>query len=574
MKIKNFFAKINIQISLSFFLISLVLVGLVSAVTYYSAIQIMEANLYRQTQDAVGQASNYIASYLDKIKSLSDLIAMHPETKEALQKKEPKAIESLAGMVNISAGSDQRIQSIAVISRNGFALTSASNMAMPLSQDMMNQTWYQAALASKQMPAITSIRHGEFSKDKASWVISISHEVVDDRGDHLGVVLIDVSYKFIEDYISSLKLGDKGYAYILDENNQILYHPEESILMDRMKADELLALSREMNTETGERIVTKSAIPHSNWTLIGISSLEQIQSLQKGLINTLVLINGLLLVISLIISYGISKRLTGPIFELQKAMQEVDENWGHLNLSQHTYVEIQDLAGEYNALLDRIKVLTGDIAQKEEAKRVFELKALQSQINPHFLYNTLDTILWLAEFGENKKVVEVSKALGDMLRLSLSIQQDWVCLGQELAHVENYLKIQEERYVDKFTYNITGPRDLVQVQVPKLILQPMIENSIYHGLRPQKKKGRIEINYRRQDQDLVIEVRDNGLGYHPQKPAEDGPGIKTKLGGIGLKNVDQRIKILCGQAYGIEIKNQDQGGTLVSYRLPIAQGQD
>ncbi|RRD94335.1 sensor histidine kinase [Clostridiales bacterium COT073_COT-073] len=570
MKIKYYFSKINIQIALTFFVISLLLVSLLSAIVYYSAVQIMKDSMKKQTEDAVVQASEYIASYLDKIKTLSDLIAMHPETQAALHQEEKKAIESLAGMVNLSAASDPRIQSIAVISRNGFALTSDNNMVIPLSADMMNESWYQRAVASKQMPVITSIRHGEFNRQKSSWVIAISHEITGKAGEHLGVVLIDVSYKFIEDYISSLELGKAGYAYILDENNQILYHPDESILMDKMKADELLALAQEMKSVPKDRIVTKSAIPHSHWTLVGISSLEQVEALQNRLISTIIWINALLLAVSLIISYAISRRLSGPIVELQRAMKEVDENWGHLHPGNRAYAEIKELAAEYNALLDRIKLLTEDIAQKENAKRVFELKALQSQINPHFLYNTLDTILWLAEFGENEKVVEVSKALGEMLRLSLSIHQDRVPLEQELLHTENYLKIQQQRYVDKISYSISGQEDLLEAEVPKLILQPIVENSIYHGIRPQKKMGQINIGYQREDDLLIITVADDGLGYHPQKQEKDSNLIKTKLGGIGMKNVDQRIKILCGEEYGITIENQENGGAIVTYRLPLS----
>lgn len=571
MKIKNFFSKINIQISLAIFLISLFCVFLLSAVMYYSSIRIIQDSAKTQTDDSLEQASNYIASYLDKTKSLSDLIAMHPETKEALMQEDKKAIESLAGMVNISAESDERIQSVAVISRNGFALTSDSNMAIPLSEDMMKQSWYKGAVSSKQMPSITSIRHGEFSKEKSSWVISISHEITNDEGKHLGVVLIDISYKFIEDYISSLKLGENGYAYILDENNKILYHPDENILMDEMKADELIKLSKEMNSFSTDRIISKSDIPHSNWTLVGISSLEQLDILKKQLTDIIIIANGLLILISLSIGYSISKKLTGPIIELQRAMKDVDEKWGHLNLNSRTYVEIKELASEYNALLDRIKKLTEDIAEKENAKRIFELKALQSQINPHFLYNTLDTILWLAEFGENKKVVEVSKALGDMLRLSLSLNQDKVPLAQEISHTENYLKIQQERYSDKISYHIEGDKKLLGVEVPKLILQPIVENSIYHGIRPAKKLGKIEINYQKEKDFLKITVKDNGVGYNPENKKNDKDRVKTKLGGIGMNNVDQRIKILCGEEFGIKIKNNPEGGAVVTYKIPISK---
>lgn len=568
MKMKAFLSKINVQVSLAFLTLSIVFVSLLSFAFYYAAGQILVDNIRKQTAESVAQTGDYLYAYFDKILSLSDIIAMHPDTTKALEQGDTEAIESLSGIVQISAMSDTRIQSIAVISKNGFALTSDSNMAIPLSGNMMEESWYQAAVASKQIPVVTSIRHGEFTMDKESWVISISHEIVGSQGEHLGVVLIDLSYKFIEDYISGLDLGSTGYAYIFDQNHQILYHPEEKALMDEMKASELLELAKEMDGSLSRnRIVTKKEIPELQWTLVGISSMEKMDDLKRQMMGMIVWINLLLIVVGIFISWAVSRRLTKPIFELQKAMQDVDKNWGHIQISSRSSTELKALTEEYNALLDRIKKLTEDIAEKENTKRIFELKALQSQINPHFLYNTLDTILWLAEFGENEKVVEVSKALGEMLRLSLNINQDMVSLTQEIAHTKNYLKIQQQRYLDKIEYQISGDKNLQNVEVPKLILQPIVENSIYHGIRPKKGKGLIEISYYREKEDLILQVKDNGLGYHSEKKEEHL--IKTRLGGIGLKNVDQRIKILYGEDYGLTISNHEEGGTIVRYRLKM-----
>lgn len=568
MKMKAFLSKINVQISLAFLTLSIVFVSLLSFAFYYAAGQILVDNIRKQTAESVAQTGDYLYAYFDKILSLSDIIAMHPDTTKALEQGDTEAIESLSGIVQISAMSDTRIQSIAVISKNGFALTSDSNMAIPLSGNMMEESWYQAAVASKQIPVVTSIRHGEFTMDKESWVISISHEIVGSQGEHLGVVLIDLSYKFIEDYISGLDLGSTGYAYIFDQNHQILYHPEEKALMDEMKASELLELAKEMDGSLSRnRIVTKKEIPQLQWTLVGISSMEKMDDLKRQMMGMIVWINLLLIVVGIFISWAVSRRLTKPIFELQRAMQDVDKNWGHIQISSRSSTELKALTEEYNALLDRIKKLTEDIAEKENTKRIFELKALQSQINPHFLYNTLDTILWLAEFGENEKVVEVSKALGEMLRLSLNINQDMVSLTQEIAHTKNYLKIQQQRYLDKIEYQISGDKNLQNVEVPKLILQPIVENSIYHGIRPKKGKGLIEIFYYKEKEDLILQVKDNGLGYHPEKKEEHL--IKTRLGGIGLKNVDQRIKILYGEDYGLTIGNHEEGGTIVRYRLKM-----
>lgn len=567
MKLKNFLSKINIQIALSFLAFSLSIVVSLSVIFYYSASRIISDSREKQTTEAVAQTSDYVSAYLDKIKTLSNLIAMYPQISEILEQPNAKSVNGLAAMVNISANSDPRIQTIAVISKKGFAITNNSDMTMPLSKNMMDEAWYQAAIKSNQKPVVTSIHHGDFTMNRENLVISISHEITDEQNNHLGVVLIDISYRFIEDYILSIDLGKQGYAYILDDEDNILYHPDENVFSDEQKKKELVQISKQ-NYTLSNYFVTNTTIPHSNWKLIGVSSTENITLLKNRLIEGILFVNLLLIFASIVLSLMISKKLTKPIIELQNAMMDLDKSWGHISINPNSSVEVVALATEYNALLDRIKALTEDIAQKENTKRIFELKALQSQINPHFLYNTLDTILWLAEFGENEKVVAVSKSLGELLRLSLDIHQTAVPLKTELASVKNYLKIQQMRYEDKISYNIYGDEELLSVSVPKLILQPIVENSIYHGIRRQEEAGYIDIEYRKQGDKLIITVADNGVGYSSScENKEDRNLIKTKLGGIGMKNVDQRIKLLYGEEFGITVRDNEPHGTVVTYTL-------
>lgn len=568
MKKEGFFSKLNVKITLSFLLISLLVVVSVSLSIYYLASKMIGESEESHTRDSVLQASNYIASYLDKVKSLSDLLAMHPEIKDAISKSNPKSLETLYGMVDVAAKDDPRIQMIAVISKEGFAITNNSDMTVSLSENMMEEEWYRNALKSEQMPVVTSIGHGSFNED-SNRIISISHEIRDEKGLHLGVVLIDISYRFIEDYISSLNLGKDGYAFILDSEDRLIYHPDESFFSNREKIRELIRLAELSEQKKGECISVKVNIPHSDWTLVGISSTENLNLLKDRLFDTVFFVGGSLIFISFLISFLLSKRLSKPIVELRNAMMSLDENWKRLKIDDGGLVEIVSLVKEYNSLIDRVRTLTENIAKEENEKRIFELKALQNQINPHFLYNTLDTILWLAEFNETEKVVEVTKSLAEMLRFSLNINQVTAKLKFELSHIENYLKIQKQRYEDRLDYRIDGEEELLEIEIPKLILQPLVENAIYHGIRPLSRLGMIEIEYRRRGEFLIIEVRDDGVGYRRSKQGEENPSVGGKAGGIGLKNVDQRIKLLCGDKYGIEIGEGEEGGTRVTLKLGI-----
>lgn len=568
MKKKSVLSTINGKIAGFFLFGSFLVVMAVSLSIYYFASKMIAESEQAHTRDSVLQASNYITSYLDKMKSLSNLIAMHPEIKDAVQKSNSKSMESLYGMVNFAAKDDPRIQTIAVISKEGFAITNNSNMAVSLSENMMEEKWYRNALKSKQMPVVTSVGHGSFGEE-SNRIVSISHEIVDEKNNHLGVVLIDVSYRFIEDYISSLNLGRDGYAFILDSEDQLIYHPEESFFFDRKKRDELLRFIEIPEEEKEKSILIKASIPHSDWTLIGISSLENIDVLKNRLIGTIVLVNVVLILISVVIGILLSRKLTKPIVELKNAMMVLDEHWEHLEIDDGGVQEVVSLVKEYNALIDRVKILTREIAEEENEKRIFEIKALQSQINPHFLYNTLDTILWLAEFHENEKVVEVTKSLAEMLRFSLNINQTTAELKMELSHIENYLKIQKQRYEDKFNYQIDGEEELLEVKIPKLILQPIVENSIYHGIRPMLGAGMIEIEYKKKEEFLIIEVNDDGVGYQERGHSKEASGSTMHSGGIGLSNVEQRIKLLCGDECGIEIEAGEKQGTRVRYKIKM-----
>lgn len=571
MKFNDFLSKINVKIAFSFFIMSFAIVFLISIITYSSSSKLLLDGIGNQTKNSINQASNYIASYMDKIKTLSDLIAMNPDTKTALKHSDKNAIQSLISMVNISASNDPRIKSIAIISKDGFAITSDSDMAIPLSENMMDEPWYKGAVQSKQMPVIISSNHGGFTMDKGNRVVSISHEIVDEKSNHLGVVVIDVSYMFIEDYISTLDLGKEGYTYILGSNSEILYNYNKSDFK-KLSYEKLVEQSHCNNVSVRNQcMVTATNILHTNWRLVGVSSLEKVTMLKKQLIRSIAMAAILILILSIIISIIISQKISKPIIQLQNAMNNVDDTWGHLEIQPHSSYEVANLTKEYNALLDRIKSLTQDIAEKENTKRVFELKALQSQINPHFLYNTLDTILWLAEFKENEKVIEVSKALGALLRLSLNINQTLVSLEIELNHVENYLKIQKMRYEDLINYEIQKDENLLEISIPKLILQPIVENSIYHGIRPKNKPGTIKIEYEKIDDFLIIKVSDDGIGYKNNN-SKDKPqnAIKARLGGIGMSNVDQRIKLLCGEQSGIQMQENELNGTTVIYKLKIS----
>jgi len=216
----------------------------------------------------------------------------------------------------------------------------------------------------------------------------------------------------------------------------------------------------------------------------------------------------------------------------------------------------------------------GQVSENEKYLRTYEINALHSQINPHFLYNTLDTIVWMAEFGDSDKVIEITKSLAQFFRLSLSKGDERITVENEIDHAKQYLFIQQQRYQDKLTYSFQVDENTLKFKVPKIILQPIVENALYHGIREMDRPGHIKVKVWRDNQALYMEVADNGVGFELKgKGFEEGllpSSTKTKLGGVGLTNVDKRIHLYDGEGYGLSIQSVMGEGTKVLLKLAIS----
>lgn len=238
--------------------------------------------------------------------------------------------------------------------------------------------------------------------------------------------------------------------------------------------------------------------------------------------------------------------------------------------------EITELGMSFNLMIGQIRdLLNAKILEQENLKKA-ELRALQAQINPHFLYNTLDTIVWMAESNKPDQVIEIVRALSSFFRIALSRGKDWISLRQEIEHVQSYLTIQKMRYRDILDYKIDVDESLLDSTILKLTLQPLVENALYHGIKTKRTGGDIVVSAQRGDGDrVVLEVRDDGVGFTPYKLAQiremlagETDAITMKEGGFGLENVNKRIKLYYGPQYGLAIESQYRGGTKVTVTIP------
>lgn len=555
---KKIFKKIEFKISACFFVISILIISLMLFSWYKQSSSKLMTYEKEETSQEVKNASIYVASYLEKNKNLASLLAMSAESQNIMDNKTD--FKNLKDIIKVSEKSDEFIKKIFLVSENG-NIISNEKVNLETNKDMKNISWYKKLINSNNMAFASKADFSKISSDSSKNIISISKEIKDKNNKRLGFVVINLSYKFLEDFLSTINFGKDGYVFILSSEEELLFKSKN--MEDFGKKDYEKLLKKRMKPEKMDFVSSNVFIPNTQWKLVGISFSNAISNLKKQLIESSLILAIIVFVLTLLVSIFVSKKISKPIIYLIGEIKKTDKKLYKIKSLPQASSEIQILTKEYNNLIDRIFVLTEDIEKKEEQKRTYQVKALQSQINPHFLYNTLDTILWLVEFGENEKAIKVTKNLGMLLRNSLNIDEDFVKLDKEIEHAKNYLDIQKIRYDNKFTYEFIKKIQTSSLYVPKLILQPIIENAIYHGIREKKSKSYIKIIVEKSPEYLIIKIIDNGLG-----PKEKKENIPTKLGGIGMENVNNRIKLLCGEKYNLKMQ-REKDETIVTYKLKI-----
>lgn len=561
---------LRVQIALFYSVASLVMFLLIGFLLYYSISNIVLEDALETTTLAVDRSGAFIEEYIDRNKDLSLLLAKDPALLRYLSGETVgnEAKDVLASIDTVMAA-DPYISSIIIVGKEGQLLSNEAVLDMSMSDDMMKEAWYEAVVYGDGMPALTSARMQNFNMDKDHWVISLSREIQDADGAHLGVVVVDFKYSIIESYLEGLNLGSEGYVFILNAQGGVVYHEDPVYFQNPNLQAQLMTVSEKTVGYESDmnRLIHSCGIPGTDWRMYGIASLDGLSAIRRQLLETIGLATLASLVALTILGTMVAGRITNPIKDLENAMNGIEAGLAMVEVDGRGCNEAISLAQHYNYMIDRVRALMEDIATKEQAIRAYELNVLHSQINPHFLYNTLDTIVWMAEFGDSEKVIHITKALAKFFRLSLSGGSETTTIANEVEHVRQYLVIQKERYDEQLNYTIDMAEGFEEVTIPKIVLQPIVENSIYHGIRDLDSPGHIDIAVTEDGEDICFTVKDDGKGFDPEAVGQKDSTEKVKLGGVGIRNVDQRLKLTYGDDYGLTIESAPGKGTEVTVRV-------
>jgi len=424
------------------------------------------------------------------------------------------------------------------------------------------------------------------SKSDNTPIFIICYPIINDKNKKIGFINGAVNLEKISEIASSIDVYN-GFSWIMNKDMDI-YSISKDILTNKyISTEELNKIVKKSKEINSGRISLKniynkdatlffSSIPYTeDWILCTIIENNYIHAQTNNIINLVIILGIILLFFSILLAIIISGTLVKPIYKLKNHMVEVSN--GNLDSYYETKNndEISILGKVFNQMLMDIKKLINQVYKVQTQKRNAELRILQSQINPHFLYNTLDTIQWKALEYKAFDVADMINSLSIFFRISLSDGKEFITISDEIEHVRNYLEIQKTRYKDKISYSINLKESISQNLVPKMIIQPLVENSIYHGLKLKKQKGIININVLSENDYIIIEVIDNGIGMNHKMLATTKDNLYNSIESehYGLYNINERLKLTFKDKYNIDIDSEFGKGTKVLLKIPkISEG--
>ncbi|MEG0014353.1 MAG: sensor histidine kinase [Cellulosilyticaceae bacterium] len=566
-----------------FFSLIILIVVVFDSFFIYKMSDIVEKDAHIYAYEIVKQLGRNVESYINHMKEIiwmisSQEIGLIEQLQETINQPAVRNSYFLEEMRN-RGNTINDIVSINIFGENGLILTDGPSNGMKTYIDVSQMDWYKQAVAARGTPVISSSHTQNYIKNSDKWVFSVSAAVMHE-GDVLGVVLVDMSYKKLMDMCNEIQLGDQGYVYIVSKQEEIIYHPKQQLIYSGILQEDIRRVNSQeegsfLEELDDKRLVTVHTLEDVGWAVVGVSYIGELLVSKDEIITPLFILTGLCLGITFLVSRRMARQIAKPIMNLEDNMYEVQG--GNLDveidMSSDTE-EIQSLAVSFRDMIHKIKVLISQVEDNQQKLRKSELKVLQSQINPHFLYNSLDTIIWLGERQEHEKVVNMTAALAKYFRLSLSKGKEVVTIFEEIEHVKHYLRIQKIRYDNKLSFEIDIDPDILDYRVVKIILQPLVENALYHGIKDLEHGGHIEITGYRQKNNVILSVCDNGKGMTEEK-------IKTILtapastsitkGGVAIKNVHERIQIYFGSEYGLTYESEYGEWTKVDVTIPAIE---
>ncbi len=570
---------------MSYIFMALIPFAVFSAVSGFVFINQAQQTTMMHTSQTINQVCDSIDVYIGTIEKTANYISLELtdapfwKIQSESDKNWEKQKRSIGVIMENIASSHHEIAGMLIATKNDLYVS--TGMSRISRDSFLNEQWYrQAEQFPDEIQLISNptgrniVTNQNYSVDD---VFSLAKAVKDPAtGKVLGVILFDIRHDIIQKSINSVTIGKKGFVFITDADNSVVYAPINNIVY-RVNPSWLNVSSKEYITakiQGGTYQIHSEKSAYTGWSTVGVFSTDEIMSGVNTIIYILAACIMITIAIVLFSSFQLAKTITRPIFKLQKLMKQAERGDLSVRFNSKYDDEIGDLGLSFNHMISKIDNLIKMVYVEQQNKRLAELKSLQEQIKPHFLYNTLDTISWMAREYEARDIVRLVDALTSMFRIGLSHGKDIISVKEEMTHVSNYLYIQKIRYKDKLNYRIDISEALLGYKVPKLILQPLVENAIYHGIKEKRGGGIITVTAATEDGLLIFKVHDDGAGIPAERLAQLNCQLSrhTELDqkqSFGLFYIQEKIQLCYGKNYGISIDSRQGEETTVTVTLPM-----
>ena len=569
---------VQVGLALSFTLVSLFAMGVFGVTMYHLFVNRMENMMSENAEQLLDQTAINLENYLKSMRRISDSMYY------TVIKDKDLGTDTMSSELNLLyAANQENLVSIACFTGDGDLVDAVPVSKEKANVDVTKKEWFTEAVGQMENFHFSTPHVQNLFDDTSyqyNWVISLSRavELTTNGSSRLGVLLVDMNYSSIEQLLEKANTGNTSeYLYLMDGDGEIIYHPKQKMIYAN--------LYQENNRETsgwedgshreyyqGEnRLVTVKTISYTGWKIVSVVPMSAFNMgmYETRLFFVLLLILSMLMIIFL--NQMVSSSIAKPLEKLNDSVKE----WEAGNMQPDIYIggftEVEHLGRTLKSTVEQIRKLMDDVLLEQEEKRKSELDALQSQINPHFLYNTLESITWMIEGERYEDAVFMISQLASLFRISLSKGKTIIRVEDEIKHAQNYMNIQKIRYKNRFQVDFQIADEIKDCCTVKLIVQPLLENAIYYGVEGMDDEGEIHVVGYRDGDDVCIEVQDNGLGM-PEEMVEklltENEHVPKHGSGVGVINVHNRIRIRFGEQYGLEIESEPDEGTTVRIRIP------
>ena len=526
----------------------------------------MVSSARTSTAQAVGQVSNTVGSYLQ------DMEQAMSQVERAMGETPDRRDELLSAFLTFRPD----VAAVTSYAQTGELLECWSLGREPREDILQNLSFDLVAAQAADGPYMTAPHVESIFEGYYPWVVTMTAPL--SAGGEAAWVSLDLSFSSISSYISNVGIGQRGYCFLMDRDGTIVYHPQQRLLYAGLKSEDTSRLAALADGAYADDTVIYAldSVADGAWRVVGVSYVDELVDQNvKEMLRLSAVMGGVILLAALLTSWLLSRLLGRPLRGLAAAMERFESDADHFTYRPVGGTrEVRELSASFDHMVVRIQKLMTTVREEEVNLRKTELKALQAQINPHFLYNTLDSIAWMCEQGRSADAVNMVHALARLFRISISKGHELIPISRELEHAESYLQIQKYRYKNRFTYEFRVDEGCLDYYCNKITLQPILENAINHGLELMVDEGCITVEICQEGEDILFRVTDNGVGMSAQQVEAIMSRSPGEQAGIGIRNVDDRLKIYFGPRYGLRITSEPDVGTCVEIRMPKVRGED